>query len=321
MPTRNSRGGRAGLGGRCPPPAQTSRRWRAAAAASGPETAAIVTVASPAVVVAPIRNPSAWLCGGSEAAIGGAGPRGCRRPPARVEDQTHSVDEQQVEPVAHAEAVEAGVDERLAAFAGSAAAVEVEHAAAVGVGEGALRRAGRPRRRGWRVLSPLPRRMTSGMRPGCEQRGPRAESRPRVPDELQRRRGRGRPRRAAGASDGVHEGDGGGEGGGAGPQHARVLRLHQLRRDVDGDVGAGLVVGADDTDGAAPLLQDEVPVEGADGALGRLSLDVGEDVELAAIASSRASSSLSRSSRPPLMPSATAWPGPRGSRRGSRRGR
>ncbi len=119
-------------------------------------------------------------------------------------------------------------------------------------GRRSRRRAGRARA----VVSPLPRRMTSGISRGSEHEGAGAVA--------VGASGRGRPRPAAGrcplerrAQDLVDEDGDGAQRGAARPQHGGVEALQQLARHVESDVRPCLEVRADGPDRDPPLAHVE----------------------------------------------------------------
>ncbi len=190
-------------------------------------------------------------------------------------------DEQQVQPVADAEPVQAGGDD-LPGQRRVGGPVQVEHAAAVGVGQ-------RP--------DPVPGGL-GGQQPGGlaaaaqdhqrDQAGLADQLGGGLPvggaDELEGAGvepggGHGRP------DDVVEQGGGGAQGGGAGAQHAGVAGLEQLGGDVEGDVGPGLEVGPDDPDRDAALGQRQAGGEAGAGQLAQVGLlgrerRVGEQADL-----------------------------------------
>ncbi len=131
-----------------------------------------------------------------------------------------------------------------------------------------------------RVLSPLPRRMTSGISRGCRTSAT-AVSRPAHAHQLDCRRVKA-GRRHRRTDDLVDQHGRRPDRAGSGPQHARVARLDQLRGDVHDDVGPGLEIRADDTDRAPPLVQLKAVRQVPDERPGRLGRDVGERPQLIA---------------------------------------
>ena len=246
-----------------------------AAAARGPSAGATVTVASCPASSAH-SCPSGCACGGSEASMPSrpstARTRGSSLVPAR------RVHQQQVEPVAHAEPVQAGLD----------------RAARPGPGRRRRRRtAPRRRRRGpscapraaaasaasARVLSPLPRRITSGIRPGWLTSA-RAESWPGTRTSWI----------MAGSSPAAARAGAMTSSASATAERiaAEPVRSTPALRDLTNweamsttTFGPGLEVGPDHADRAAPLVQRQAAGQLADRPSVRLGRDVGQRAELA----------------------------------------
>ena len=190
-------------------------------------------------------------------------------PPRRVHQQ-------QVEPVAHAEPVQAGLDQ-LPGHGQVGGGVDVEDRAAVGVGHRA---------------HPVPGRL-GGQRAGAvaaaaqdhqrDQAG-LADQRPgRLlaghPDQLDH--GRVEPGGGQGGRDDlVRQRDGRTDRGRAGPQHARVARLDELRGDVHHHVRPGLEVGPDHAHRATPLGEHQAAGKLPDHPFGRFVRDLGQRLEL-----------------------------------------
>ena len=221
---------------------------------------------------------------------------------AGTSSSQRSLDQQQVEPVADAEPVQAPASPGRAACPRRRtrrrrARRRRRRARASG------RRAGARSVASSRVLSPLPRRMTSGTgglldqrlaesRPGTRTSWIASGSRPASP--------------SAGPTTWSTQGDGRAERGRAGAQHARVARLHQLRGDVDHHVGPGLEVGADRCRPAAGTPPEPGRRAARGSPPGRRRRGVGERSRTGRpMSASRASSSRSRSSRPVPRPAAS----------------
>ena len=216
------------------------------AAARGPSAGATVTVASRPESSAH-SWPSGCACGGSEAAMPSRSSSAVTRGQEVVPQRR--VHQQQVEPVAHAEPVQAGLDQ-LPGQVQVGGGVDVQHRAAVGVRHRA---------------HPVPGRLggqRAGAVPAAAQDHQRdqaglADQRPgRVlpghPDQLDH--GRVEPGGGQGGRDDlVRQRDGRTDRGRAGPQHARVARLDELRGDVHHHVRPGLEVGPDHAHRAPPL--------------------------------------------------------------------
>ena len=186
------------------------------------------------------------------------------------------VDQQQVEPVAHAQAVGRVGDEPGDVRLGRAG-VEVEHTAAVGVGEHAGARGGAER-------GELPGDVAAAAHDHERDELGQADQRvgARVAGgghELHRLGGHavGGERRGDHV---LHEGLRAAQRGRARAQDGRAAGLEHLRRHVDRDVGPGLEHRADHADGHAALVHPLPRRQVADEHLQRRLRGGGEDVEL-----------------------------------------
>ncbi len=185
---------------------------------------------------------------GRAGAGGAAGWRGCRaaRAPAATAGSTlvpgRLVDQQQVEAVADARAGR-GCPPPAPAPAPGRRRGRCRAPRRPRRGRACGRRARPPRGASDDVVSPLPRRITSGIRRGSDTSA-RAASRSARAHQLDRAGSRPAVGQR-GRDDLVAERDRRAERGRARAQHARVARLDQLRGDVDRHVGPRLVVGAD----------------------------------------------------------------------------
>ena len=187
------------------------------------------------------------------------------------------VDEAEVQPVADAEPVEAGLDDRVRAL-GRRVGVDVEHAAALRVGERAdAVLGGEPRERRSRLPAAAEDRR-AGRAAACEtsSRAPSRSAertRPTAPS--------GRPAASsAGRSTSSTSTVTVRERGAAGPQERRVQALQELAGDVEGDAGPGLEVRADGADRDAPLAHAQAVGQRPGGRLALERLDLGRLGEL-----------------------------------------
>jgi hypothetical protein len=161
------------------------------------------------------------------------------------------VHEQQVQPVAHAQPVQAG-DHQFGGPGEVRRGVDVQHAAAVGVGERAYAPAGRLCAEGpGGVAAAAQDHQWDQVR--LTYQGDRA-----LPAGVREQLDRVRVQPDVGETGGdgvLVQGAGGGQRGGAGTQHTGVAGLHQLGSHVDRHVRAGFEVGPDDADRAAAFGQ------------------------------------------------------------------
>ena len=173
----------------------------------------------------------------------------------RVPD--HVVDQEEVEAVADPEAVEAALDEAQR-HRPVRALLDVEHPAALRVGKGPHASLRRQARQGRRRLAGAPEDHEGDGGGERHQRlGGLALRRADKLDGFGPQAGLGEP----GSDDQVDQRRGAAQAGAPGAEHAGIAGFDELGGEVDRDIGAGLVVGADHPHGNPPFLQPEPVVE------------------------------------------------------------